>query len=210
LKGKFCTIVPLDLEEHSQDLFDAYALVGDGRTWTYLRLGPFETLQEFRKGWEDLPKEDTDIFFSIIDNNTNKPIGIFNLRKCDPANGVVEEGYVTFSPLLQRTKMATEANYLLAQYVFNTLKYRRFEWQCVDLNMPSHNAALRLGFKYEGTLRQNMVFKGRNRDTTWLSIIDKEWPVIQHAFEQWLDDSNFDSKGKQLQRLQDIRKCLCK
>ena len=208
IKGRFCTLVPLDLEKHSQDLFEAFKLVGDGRTWTYLRLGPFSTSDEFKKGWEDLEKDATDIFFSIIDNDTNKPVGIFNLRRCDPYNGTIEEGYVTFSPLLQRTKMAMEANYLLASYVFDDLKYRRYEWQCVNFNKPSAKAAMRLGFKYEGTLRQNMVFRGRTRDTIWLSMIESEWDSCKKAFELWLQDTNFDSDGNQIQRLQDIRDSL--
>jgi len=59
--------------------------------------------------------------------------------------------------------------------VFDNLGYRRYEWKCDNLNSKSKKAALRLGFKYEGIFRQATIYKKRNRDTAWFSIIDKEW-----------------------------------
>jgi RimJ/RimL family protein N-acetyltransferase len=92
---------------------------------------------------------------------------------------------------MQRTPIATEAMYLMMRRVFDELGYRRYEWKCDSLNQPSRNAALRLGFKYEGTFRQATMYKGRNRDTAWFSVIDKEWPALKTAFEKWLDPGNF-------------------
>jgi len=100
--------------------------------------------------------------------------------------------------------MATEAQLLLAQYVFETLKYRRYEWKCDSLNQPSRNAALRLGFAYEGTFRQAIVYKGRNRDTCWYSMLDSEWPRVKRRLEKWLSDENFDAEGRQRVALGDI------
>ncbi|GMM53769.1 hypothetical protein DAKH74_003850 [Maudiozyma humilis] len=208
LKGKFCTLEPLDMEVHGQDLYDAYETVGDDRMWTYFPVGPFPTIDSYVCDWVALLEGKRDVHFAIVDNTTHKAVGQFALRRCFAEHGTVEEGYVAFSPLLQKTKMATEAHYLLANYVLSTLGYRRLEWQCVDLNMPSHNAAVRLGFKCEGTLRQNMVFRGKTRDTTWLSLIDKDWPVCQRAFELWLADDNFDADGRQKASLATIREGL--
>ncbi len=102
--------------------------------------------------------------------------------------------------------MATEAQYLLARYVFEDLGYRRYEWKCDALNQASRKAAERLGFTYEGCFRQAIVYKGRTRDTDWLSIIDQEWPAIKQRFEAWLDPSNFDANGQQKQSLRDSTK----
>ena len=66
---------------------------------------------------------------------------------------------MVFSPLLKQTRMATEAHYLLMRYAFEQLGYRRYEWKCDSCNQPSYNAALRLGFRYEGTFRQVVVYK---------------------------------------------------
>ena len=62
--------------------------------------------------------------------------------------------------------------------------------------------AQRLGFQYEGTFRQATIVKGRNRDTAWFSVIDGEWPALKERFTRWLDPSNFDAEGRQLQRLE--------
>jgi RimJ/RimL family protein N-acetyltransferase len=118
-----------------------------------------------------------------------------------PAMRVIEVGNIVYSPGLQRTPAGTEAQYLIARHVFETLGYRRYEWKCNALNEPSKRAALRLGFTYEGTFRQHMIVKGRNRDTAWFAILDGEWPAVKAAFEHWLSPSNFDQYGKQLARL---------
>ena len=120
--------------------------------------------------------------------------------RIDPKNGVVEIGWLAYSPLLQRTPVATEAIYLWLNFVFS-LGYRRCEWKCDSLNAPSRAAAERLGFTYEGTFRQAVVYKGRNRDTAWFSILDSEWPALKSAYDQWLAPENFDAGGNQRQRL---------
>src|SRR5215203_2316156 len=109
----------------------------------------------------------------------------------DPANGVIEVGSVQFSPLLQRTAAATEAQFLLMRYVFDDLGYRRYEWKCDSLNAPSRRAAERLGFVYEGTFRNAVVYRGRSRDTAWYAIADGDWPQVKQALETWLEPANF-------------------
>jgi len=122
-----------------------------------------------------------------------------------PAHGVIEVGYIWYSPALQRTRMATEAMYVMARHAFEDLGYRRYEWKCNALNEPSRRAALRLGFAYEGVFRQHMVVKDRNRDTAWYSMLDSEWPAAKAAFEAWLQPGNFDAEGRQLRGLAELR-----
>ena len=98
---------------------------------------------------------------------------------------------------LQRTPLATEAQYLLARHVFETLGYRRYEWKCNALNAASRRAAERFGFTFEGIFRQHIIVKGRNRDTAWFSMLDGEWPARKAAFERWLTPDNFDAQGRQ-------------
>jgi RimJ/RimL family protein N-acetyltransferase len=126
--------------------------------------------------------------------------------RIDPAHGVIEVGNINYSPLVQRTPAATEAQYLLMKLVFDTLGYRRFEWKCDSLNAPSRRAAQRLGFRFEGVFRQAVVYKGRSRDTAWFSIIDSEWPAVRAAMEAWLSPDNFSSDGTQRTSLADIRR----
>ena len=76
------------------------------------------------------------------------------------------------------------------------LGYRRMQWRCNSLNAKSRQAARRLGFRFEGIFYNNLIFKGKNRDTAWYSILDDEWPEVRGILETWLDDSNFDTDGK--------------
>ena len=140
----------------------------------------------------------------MIDRKRRKAAGIVTLMEIRPAMQVIEMGNIVYSPALQRTPAATEAQYLAAAYVFDTLRYRRYEWKCNDLNAPSRRAALRLGFTYEGIFRQHMIIKGRNRDTAWYSMLDTEWPNRKARFEAWLSDENFDAAGRQMRSLSEM------
>lgn len=141
----------------------------------------------------------------MIDARTDRAVGTLALMRITPDHGVVEVGAVTFSPLLQRTPLSTEAQFLLMKHVFDDLGYRRYEWKCDTLNAPSRQAALRLGFEFEGIFRQAVVYKGRSRDTAWFSIIDADWPQLRAAFEQWLSPGNFDAQGRQRVSLAALR-----
>ena len=91
---------------------------------------------------------------------------------------------------------------------FDELGYRRYEWKCDDLNEASKRAARRYGFSYEGLFRQAVIYKGRNRDTAWFSIIDTEWPTIKMAFEGWLSAENFSDDGRQKTSLKEYMQKL--
>ncbi len=137
------------------------------------------------------------LFSAILDRGTGLAVGIASLMRIDQKNRVIEVGGIMYSPLLQRTRGATEAMYLMARYVFEELGYRRYEWKCNSLNQPSRRAAQRLGFQYEGLFRQHMIIKGVNRDTAWFSMLDSEWPSRKAGFERWLQPENFDETGRQ-------------
>lgn len=164
----------------------------------------FENKEEFGAFFQELLESKDPYYLAIIDQSTEKVVGCFSLMRIDTRNRVIEMGWVIYSDSLQKTKLATEAQYLVMTYVFEDLCYRRYEWKCDSLNEASRRAAERLGFTYEGTFRQAVIYKNRNRDTNWYSIIDKEWSEKKSRLEAWLDDSNFDANGKQIKPL---RKC---
>lgn len=199
--GRFCRLEPLDPARHAADLFAANSLDAEGRNWTYLFQEPFREFDPYRAWLEQLAKADDPLFHAIIDATTAKAVGVATFMRIDRAMGVIEVGNINYSPLLQRTPAATEAMFLMMVRVFDELGYRRYEWKCDSLNAPSRAAALRLGFQYEGLFRQALVYKGRNRDTTWFSIIDTEWPRLRRAYERWLAPENFDAEGRQRQSL---------
>ena len=204
MEGAFCTVAPLDPARHAAELHAAYLLDTEGRNWTYLPYGPFPRFADFRGWLERESATDDPLRHCIIERRGGRAIGVASLMRIDPAAGVIEVGGINYAPPLQRTPAATEAMYLMMRRVFDELGYRRYEWKCDSLNAPSRAAALRLGFRYEGLFRQATVYKGRNRDTCWFSILDREWPALRTAFERWLDPANFDAAGRQQRSLSDL------
>ena len=204
LQGRFCRVEPLDVGRHARQLYDANALDPDGRMWTYLFSGPFAGFEEYRAWLEPKPASDDPLFFAFVDRVRDQAVGMGSYLRIEPAHGVIEVGHLAFSPLMQRTPVATEAMYLMMREAFE-LGYRRYEWKCDALNAASRRAAERLGFTFEGIFRQAIVYKGRNRDTAWYSIIDREWPALDAAFRAWLDPANFDAAGRQRRSLAELR-----
>ncbi len=197
MSGIHCRLEPLNPETHAAALFQANSFDHSGRMWTYLPYGPFANLSDYQ-GWTDrMSCRDDPLFYAIIDLETNQPLGTAAFLRIDPTNGVIEIGHLAFSPALRQTTIATEAFFLLIERAFG-LGYRRCEWKCDSLNAASRAAALRLGFKFEGMFRQAAVVKGRNRDTAWYAMIDKDWPRLRAAFGQWLAPENFDVEGRQI------------
>ena len=137
------------------------------------------------------------LFYAIINKATGRAEGFASYLRIDPAAETIEVGFIAMSPLLQKTRVASEAMYLMMAHAMDDLGYRRYEWKCDDLNAPSKHAALRYGFTAEGVFRQATMYKRRNHDTAWFSILDNEWPAIKAGFVAWLDPANFDADGAQ-------------
>ncbi len=203
LSGRYCRLERLEPSRHAAALFAADRADRSGASWTYLPYGPFDDLESYR-AWlgQDASGPDP-YFFTVLaaDGPEPGPVGVLSLLRIDPPKGSIEVGHVHYSPALQRTRAATEAQYLLMRHVFDDLGYRRYEWKCDALNGASRAAAERLGFTFEGVFRQAAVVKGRNRDTAWFSVTDAEWPARRAAFEAWLAPENFDGTGGQRRNL---------
>jgi RimJ/RimL family protein N-acetyltransferase len=194
LQGRYGRIEKLR-PEHAADLWTVFA--GPEEAWTYISAdGPFATFDEFVPFIARRAAAEDPYAYAIVDT-AGHAVGYFTLLRIVPAMRVIEVGHVLYSPALQRTPLGTEAQYLLARYVFETLGYRRHEWKCNSFNAPSRRAALRYGFKYEGMFRNYIIAKGCNRDDAWFSMLDSEWPARKASFERWLAPDNFDSEGRQ-------------
>lgn len=207
LAGRLCIVERLDADRHSRALFCANEQDREGRMWTYLPHGPFAGYDDYRAWLVAAQKSADPWFYAIVDRASNKAVGLASYLRVTPEAGSIEVGALVFSPLLQRTAMATEAMVLMMTQAF-ALGYRRYEWKCDALNAASRRAALRLGFQYEGTFRKAVVIKGRNRDTAWYSVTDDGWPALREVFARWLAPSNFDGEGRQRERLSDLTGAL--
>lgn len=199
LTGRWVTLEPLSAEKHGRALWQAVA--GHDEIWQWLSDGPYASEADLTAALAAKEAGPAARFYAIVPAATGQAAGYASLMRMDPAHGVIEVGNVLFSPELQRTHASTEAQFLLAQYVFEELGYRRYEWKCNALNGPSRKAAERLGFSFEGVFHQHMVIKGKSRDTAWYAMLDTEWPARKAAFVSWLAESNFDATGRQKRTL---------
>lgn len=204
MTGRYCVVEPLQPGIHAADLYQAYMEDKEHRVWTYMPYGPFHTFENYRSWLESYCAGDDPLFHAVIDQKTSRATGVAGYLNVKPDVGVVEVGHINYSPRLQRTPSATEAMFLMMRRVFDELGYRRYEWKCDALNAASRRAAERLGFVFEGVFRQATIYKGRNRDTAWYSIIDAQWPALKNAFERWLEPGNLDAQGRQIKRLSDF------
>ncbi|PZM08496.1 GNAT family N-acetyltransferase [Rhizobium tubonense] len=209
LKGRFVTVEPYERDRHMQALWDGLGGMGINPLLKYFASDDFAGIEDF-DNWLNGLKSIGWVTHVFRDNASGKVVGMANYMRADPANGVVEIGGVAHGPDMARSPLSTEVHYLMAKHVFEDLGYRRYEWKCNNENKASKTTAERYGFTFEGIFRQHMLSKHQNRDTAWYSMIDGEWPLINAAFEAWLAPANFDQKGNQLRRLQDIRADLAK
>ncbi|GAC1644580.1 MAG: GNAT family protein [Candidatus Dormibacteraceae bacterium] len=203
LEGASVRLEPVDPARHARALY--VAADGAPAIWDYLPYGPFANWEAFTEWLEARAASDDPLFYALVDKGSGSARGMASYLRMTPEHGVIEIGHIWFAPVMQRTRQATEAIYVLAKHAFDDLGYRRLEWKCDSLNEPSRRAAERFGFVYEGVFRQHLVVKGRNRDTAWYSMTDGDWPLRRAAFEAWLAPDNFNEAGHQRRSLAAIR-----
>jgi RimJ/RimL family protein N-acetyltransferase len=200
LEGRYARVEPL-MPAHAAALHAANR--ADDGIWNYLPYGPFADEAAYRAWLEAAAGKPDPLFFAITDKAMGAPGGVASLMRITPDAGTIEVGHICLSPALQRTRAASEAIYLFADWVFRE-GYRRFEWKCDSLNRASRRAAQRFGFSFEGVFRQHMIVKGRNRDTAWFAMTDGDWTCLKPAWEAWLSPSNFDRAGRQRRPLGEL------
>lgn len=205
IAGRVVCIEPFEASDHLTGLWQAFSADRAGRIWDCLPYGPFADADAFYDWGAAFYASPNPMFHVIRDARSGMVLGVASLMRMTPEHGVIEVGHICYGPALQATPRPTEAQYLLAQRVFDELGYRRYEWKCDNANAASKQAAERLGFTFEGVFRQHRLIKGRNRDTAWFSMLDKEWPACKAALEDWLSPKNFDERGRQLRSLSDFR-----
>ena len=201
LIGKYCFLEPINIRKHSKDLYKNYSLDKKNVIWAYLPYGPFKSHGSFKKWLKSFCLNKDPFFYAIYSKKHNQYCGMASYLRITPEHGSIEVGHINYSPILQNTTEGTETMYLMMKNAFEVLGNRRYEWKCNNLNSASKYAAERLGFKFEGIFRQMFIFKGRNRDTAWYSIIDKEWPNYKKKYLFYLKKFNFTKTNRQRKRL---------
>ena len=201
LVGKYSILKPLNFKNHGGELFKNFSLDKTNTLWTYMPYGPFKNLSSFKSYLKKNCLNKEPFFYAIYSKRLKSFCGLASYLRIKPKIGTIEVGWITYAPNLQRTVEATEAMYLMMKNVFENLGYRRYEWKCDNLNQKSKKSALRLGFKFEGVFRQATIYKKRNRDSAWFSIIDKEWKSRKKKYLEYLKRSNFDENLREHKKL---------
>ena len=201
LKGRYVLLEPININKHPIDLYANFSKDIKNRIWAYLPYGPFKIYGSFKKWLKSFCLNKDPFFYAIYAKKHKQFCGMASYLKITPEHGSIEVGHINYSPILQNTAEGTETMYLMMKNAFEVLGNRRYEWKCNNLNSASKKAAKRLGFKFEGVFRQMFVSKGRNRDTAWFSIIDKEWKKLKKGYLRFLKPSNFDKNYKQFKKL---------
>lgn len=196
LTGTSVQLEPLDAAKHATALYRAGHDSEEGlRIWDYLTTGPWPDEAAYSAVLRQQTASFDPIFYAVRALDGDRVCGQTSYLDIDAGNGVIEIGNIWFGPELQRTRGSTEALFLMLCYAMDDLGYRRMQWRCNSLNQRSRHAARRLGFRFEGIFYNHLIFKGKNRDTTWYSILDDEWPEVRAKIEQWLSPDNFDATG---------------
>lgn len=205
LRGKYVELVAQDAAQHASDLYAAgHESTKALKIWDYLAYGPWASLEDYTATMRTQSADFQTIFYAIRPLDSNAFEGQSSYLDINPLMGVIEIGHIWFGPRLARTRAATEALYLMIRHAMDDLGYRRMHWRCNSLNEKSRQAARRLGFRFEGIFYNHMIFKGKNRDTAWYSILDDEWPEVRGILENWLDETNFDADGQASTSLYDL------
>jgi RimJ/RimL family protein N-acetyltransferase len=199
LDGHYACLEPIG-PQHAESLFETTA-DGNGDRYRWLFTHAPRSVAEMQERIEAAAAKSDPLTFAVVDRATGRAVGQQSLMRIAPADGCIEIGGITWGRGAARTRIATEALFLAAKYVFDDLGYRRFEWKCNNRNEPSKAAATRFGFVFEGIFRQHMIVKGENRDTAWFAMLDGDWPGLKAGYERWLDPSNFDADGLQKAKL---------
>jgi RimJ/RimL family protein N-acetyltransferase len=224
--GRHITLALLT-PSHIPALYTIFGGTQNAHIFKFLPIGPYISLENLGSEISSLLESANDWIYAVIPTSRSpsqlkmeekekvdgeerqeaskeEVLGILSLSRPLPAHHTIDLGAI-FSSLLQRTTGATEAVYLLLRHCFVDLGYQRVEWRCNDRNEASKRAAVRLGFKWEGCLRREKVYKGRGRDTNVFAVVGDEWEEMRGGMGRWLEEENFDEWGRQRRGLEVVR-----
>lgn len=185
LDGERVRLVPMSYE-HSEELFKAS---NHSEIWTYSpgNIKKPEDMLNTINDLLELKKQGLWYPFVILDKNTNKIVGSTSYLEISPQHRKLEIGGTWLDPKVWRTRVNTECKYLLLRYGFEALELVRIQLRTDSRNERSNRAIQRIGAKFEGTLRQELInHDGYIRDSNIYSILDKEWEAVKRNLLSFL------------------------
>ena len=186
-EGRYVNLRPVDPQKDVAELYEnSHGTKANAGIWTYMAYGPFSDRAAMQNWLSDCRASNDPLYLTAKAKDLNQCVGVVSFLNIVCRMRTLELGNIWYSPIVHHTKVNTETIYLMLTEAFDVLKYRRVEWKCDALNQRSRSAALRLGFSFEGVFRQHYIIKGRNRDTAWFAMLDRDWPAVRHNMNRWL------------------------
>ena len=186
-EGRYVELHPIDPQRDAADLYhNSHGSRLKNRIWTYMSCGPFSDETDMQRWLSTCKASGDPLFLTAVSRELAQCVGVVSFLNIVTPMRSLELGNIWYSPVVQHTNINTETIFLMLSEAFDALNYRRVEWKCDALNARSRIAALRLGFSFEGIFRQHLIVKGRNRDTAWFAMLDRDWPAIKSNMQRWL------------------------
>lgn len=155
---------------------DMYEYASDPKVTRYLLWNPHLNLFETKGFIEHVKRKyRSGEFFDwgINLKSNNKFIGTVGFTTVDPDNDRAELGYV-LAPSYWRRGLMFEALSRVIDFAFDDCGFGRLELKIMPDNISSRSIAEKLGFSYEGTLREYMIIKEKPEDVCFYSLLKRE------------------------------------
>ena len=169
--------------EHGAALAEA---VKDGELWKlwYTSVASPDGMERDIERRLKLRADGASLPFTVIERDSNAPVGMTTYMNIDAANRRLEIGSTWYRASVQRTAINTECKRLLLGHAFETLDCVAVEFRTHFFNQASRRAIERLGAKLDGVLRSHQRHDdGALRDTCVYSIIASEWPAVRRNLD---------------------------
>jgi RimJ/RimL family protein N-acetyltransferase len=164
-------------EPRAADADHLFAYTSDPEVTRFLAFEPPRSVGEslrFIARAETLRAADAEYVFTIADSLTDEPLGVTGLRHLDLMMGTAQIG-----TWVRRASWGAgvnqEAKLLLLAYAFGPLGLHRIEARIAVENHRSRNAFVKLGGRFEGTLRESFRKNNVLLDQGLYAILAPEW-----------------------------------
>ena len=133
-----------------------------------------EATQEQMDWYASLVKEETGIWWSIVDKETNQFCGAGGFNGREKEHQKAEIGFWLLEEFWGKGIMK-EVMPKLFEYGFTTLALNRIEGYVVSDNIKCRNALSKINFTHEGTMRACEIKEDKPIDVAIYSILKHEW-----------------------------------
>ena len=186
LEGDVVRLEPLSLERHLEPLLEI-GLDSDLWRWTIVKIEAADDLRRYLERALHEQAAGHALPFATVERAGGLVVGSTRFGAISVPNRRVEIGWTWIARPWQRTRVNTEAKYLMMRHAFETWGCVRVELKTDVRNERSRRAMLRLGCKEEGVYRKHVITeRGTTRDTVYYSVVDDEWPAVKARLEHLL------------------------